>query len=105
MKRPSHEGSDTEGQGKAEIDVAANHDDFLLLRSRPFSLINVSAAFRVMGVAFRAYAETTRRAAAQSDFRLLASASGASAGSLARQEPIARWWSRLYWTKPSGGGP
>jgi len=55
MKRPSHEGSDTEGHGKAKVDVAANHDDFLLLRSRPFSLINVSAAFRVMGVAFRAY--------------------------------------------------
>ena len=55
MKRPSHEGSDTEGHGKAEVDVAANHDDFLLLRSRPFSLINVSAAFRVMGIAFRAY--------------------------------------------------
>src|SRR4051794_1886134 len=55
MKRPSHEGSDTEGHGKAKVDVAANHDEFLLLRSRPFSLINVSAAFRVMGVAFRAY--------------------------------------------------
>jgi hypothetical protein len=70
MKRPSHEGSDTEGQGKAEIDVAANHDDFLLLRSRPFSLINVSAAFRVMGIAFRAYLRRDHTpAAAQSDFR------------------------------------
>jgi hypothetical protein len=54
MKRPSHEGSNTEGHGKAKVDVATNHDEFLLLRSRPFSLINVSAAFRVTGVAFRA---------------------------------------------------